>query len=94
MHAQKWLIDEGAVVPQAAASKALNGLTSCKRSADEHNHHTYLQQRIGRVNRLGQFDILASSPGFVKADPYVVSHSMPDWLARPVRTRTVPEAER
>jgi branched-chain amino acid transport system substrate-binding protein len=61
---------------------------------DEHNHHTYLQQRIGRVNRLGQFDILASAPGFVKADPYVVSHSTPDWLARQTKTSTGPEAER
>lgn len=46
---------------------------------DEHNHHTYLQQRIGRVNKNGQFDILASAPHFVKADPYVVSHSTPEW---------------
>jgi branched-chain amino acid transport system substrate-binding protein len=47
---------------------------------DEHNHHTYLQPRIGRANAQGQFDILASAPEHAKADPYVVSHSTPDWL--------------
>ncbi len=47
---------------------------------DEHNHHTHLQQRIGRVNRRGEFDVVASAPGFVKADPYVVSHTTPAWL--------------
>jgi branched-chain amino acid transport system substrate-binding protein len=47
---------------------------------DEHNHHTYLQPRIGRANAHGQFDILVSAPERAKADPYVVSHSTPDWL--------------
>ncbi|CQR42263.1 Aliphatic amidase expression-regulating protein [Thiomonas sp. CB3] len=47
---------------------------------DGHNHHTYLLPRIGRVNAQGQFDILASAPERVKADPYVISHSTPDWL--------------
>jgi branched-chain amino acid transport system substrate-binding protein len=46
---------------------------------DEANNHTYLQPRIGRVNASGQFDIIASAPGRVKADPYVVSHSSPAW---------------
>jgi branched-chain amino acid transport system substrate-binding protein len=48
---------------------------------DEVNNHTYLQPRIGRVNTTGQFDIIASAPGLVKADPYVVSHSAPAWAS-------------
>ncbi|OIQ91738.1 aliphatic amidase expression-regulating protein [mine drainage metagenome] len=58
---------------------------------DEHNHHTYLQPRVGRVNAQGQFDILASAPERAKADPYVVSHSTPDWLG--LERRKNPETE-
>jgi branched-chain amino acid transport system substrate-binding protein len=47
---------------------------------DEHNHHTYLRPLIGRVNGQGQFDIIGSAPERVKADPYVVSHSLPQWM--------------
>jgi branched-chain amino acid transport system substrate-binding protein len=35
---------------------------------------------IGRVNGQGQFDIIGSAPERVKADPYVVSHSLPQWM--------------
>ncbi|PLZ03195.1 amino acid ABC transporter substrate-binding protein [Burkholderia sp. WAC0059] len=50
---------------------------------DERNNHTYLHPRIGRVNRRGQFDIVASAPARVKADPYVVSHDTPPWTLEP-----------
>lgn len=48
---------------------------------DEHNNHTYLNPRIGRCNRRGQFDVIAAAPERVKADPYVVSHTPPAWTA-------------
>jgi branched-chain amino acid transport system substrate-binding protein len=48
---------------------------------DEHNHHTYLQPRIGRVNPQGQFDILSQSENWVRPDPYLVSHTLQDWSA-------------
>jgi len=43
---------------------------------DEHNHHTYLRPRIGRVNGQGQFDILQEAERWVRPDPYLVSHSL------------------
>ena len=46
---------------------------------DEHNNHAYLHPRIGQCNSDGQFNVIASAPGRVKADPYVVSHSPPGW---------------
>lgn len=46
---------------------------------DEHNNHTHLHPRIGRCNRYGQFDIIASAPGRVPPDPFVVSHQAPAW---------------
>ena len=49
---------------------------------DEHNHHTYLHPRIGRVNASGQFDILEQVEHAVRPDPYLVSHSLHDWSAR------------
>lgn len=54
---------------------------------DEVNNHTYVRPRIGRVNRSGQFDIIATAPEPVKADPYVVSHTVPAWASC-----TTPEA--
>ncbi|CAM5761355.1 hypothetical protein LMIY3S_00111 [Labrys miyagiensis] len=36
--------------------------------------HADVWARIGRVNRLGQFDIVYQSPSNVKADPYLVGH--------------------
>jgi branched-chain amino acid transport system substrate-binding protein len=48
---------------------------------DEHNNHAYLHPRIGQCNSNGQFNVIASAPGRVKADPYVVSHSPPGWTA-------------
>jgi branched-chain amino acid transport system substrate-binding protein len=50
---------------------------------DEHNHHTYLTPRIGRVNAAGQFDILEEADRWVRPDPYLVSHSLQDWSAKP-----------
>ncbi len=49
---------------------------------DEHNHHTYLHPRIGRVNASGQFDIVEQVERTVRPDPYLVSHSLQDWSAR------------
>lgn len=49
---------------------------------DEHNHHTYLRPRIGRVNANGQFDILDEAKTWVRPDPYLVSHTLQDWSAR------------
>lgn len=48
---------------------------------DEYNNHTYLHPRIGRCNASGQFEVIASAPERVKADPYMVSHSAPAWTA-------------
>jgi branched-chain amino acid transport system substrate-binding protein len=48
---------------------------------DDHNNHTYLRPLIGRVNANGHFDIIGRAPERVKADPYVVSHSTPEWTA-------------
>ncbi len=50
---------------------------------DEHNHHTYLTPRIGRVNSKGQFDILEEADRWVRPDPYLVSHTLQDWSAKP-----------
>ncbi len=52
---------------------------------DEHNNHAYLHPRIGRVNPQGRFDVIGRAPERVKADPYVVSHTTPEWTreARP-----------
>jgi branched-chain amino acid transport system substrate-binding protein len=49
---------------------------------DEHNHHTYLRPRIGRINAQGQFDILEETRHWVRPDPYLVSHTLQDWSAR------------
>ena len=57
---------------------------------DEYNNHTYLHPRIGRCNADGQFDVIASAPERVKADPYMVSHGAPDWTA--AGRALVPEA--
>lgn len=57
---------------------------------DATNNHTYLHPRIGRVNPLGQFDILAMTPSSVRADPYVVSHESPSWAAHGTSPLTRP----
>lgn len=49
---------------------------------DEHNHHTYLRPRIGRVNATGQFDILEETHHWVRPDPYLISHSLEEWSSR------------
>ena len=49
---------------------------------DEQNHHTYLWPRIGRVNALGQFDIVEESSHSVKPDPYLVEHISQVWSSR------------
>ena len=52
---------------------------------DEHNHHTYLHPRIGRLDRRGQFEIVSEASGWTRADPFVISHSLvePPGLASP-----------
>ncbi|CAB3801567.1 transporter substrate-binding domain-containing protein [Pararobbsia alpina] len=42
---------------------------------DEENHHAYLHTRIGRANATGQFDIVASMPERLRADPFVIVHT-------------------
>ena len=49
---------------------------------DEHNHHTYLRPRIGKINANGQFDIIEEGRHWVRPDPYLVSHTLQDWSAR------------
>ena len=49
---------------------------------DEHNHHTYLRPRIGRIDSAGQFDIVEEARQWVRPDPYLVSHTLQDWSAR------------
>ncbi|MCQ4327120.1 amino acid ABC transporter substrate-binding protein [Stutzerimonas stutzeri] len=46
---------------------------------DMHNHHSFLFSRIGRVNRMGQFDLLFESRHHLKPDPYVIAPSLDDW---------------
>lgn len=53
---------------------------------DEHNNHTYLLPRIGRCNSAGQFDVIASATERVRADPFVVAHTVPVWTGE----RTAP----
>lgn len=48
---------------------------------DEHNNHMYMHPRIGRSNRSGQFDVLASATDLVRADPFVVAHIAPSWTS-------------
>ena len=50
---------------------------------DEQNHHTYLWPRIGRVNSVGQFDIVEESSHSVKPDPYLLEHISQEWSSRP-----------
>jgi branched-chain amino acid transport system substrate-binding protein len=50
---------------------------------DEQNHHTYLWPRIGRVNAVGQFDILEESSQSVMPDPYLVEHVSQEWSSQP-----------
>lgn len=50
---------------------------------DEQNHHTYLWPRIGRVNAVGQFEIVEESLHSVKPDPYLVEHISQEWSSRP-----------
>ena len=39
---------------------------------DPDNNHTYLWPKIGRVDKSGQFKIVAETDGPVKPDPYLV----------------------
>ncbi|MEO8631291.1 MAG: transporter substrate-binding domain-containing protein [Betaproteobacteria bacterium] len=48
---------------------------------DEHNHHSYLHPRIGRVTAQGQFEIVEEARRWVRPDPYLVSHTLQDWSA-------------
>ena len=46
---------------------------------DATNHHAELWPRIGRVNKLGKFDVVWESPYRVKPDPYFVAPLLDDW---------------
>lgn len=46
---------------------------------DADNSHFYLWPRIGRLERDGQFTIVAETPRSVKPDPYLVNHTLADW---------------
>ncbi len=48
---------------------------------DDHNHHSYLHPRIGRVTAQGQFEIVEEARRWVRPDPYLVSHTLQDWSA-------------
>jgi len=43
-------------------------------SIDADNGHTSLWTRVGRVNAMGQFDVVRESMLPVRPDPYLVSH--------------------
>lgn len=49
---------------------------------DPSTHHTYLSPRIGRVNRNGQFDIVWEATAPIRPDPYLVSHTLGNWMLR------------
>lgn len=49
---------------------------------DRSTHHTHLNPRIGRVNREGQFDIVWEAAASVRPDPYLVTHTLGDWVVR------------
>jgi branched-chain amino acid transport system substrate-binding protein len=48
---------------------------------DPDNGHFYLWPRIGRAGADAQFTIVEQSLSEMKPDPYMVSHSLEDWLA-------------
>ena len=47
---------------------------------DADNNHFWLWPRIGRARADGQFAIVEESPVAIKPDPYLVNHSLSDWL--------------
>jgi len=49
---------------------------------DPSNHHTCLYPRIGRVDARGQFTIVRQATRAVSPDPYLVTHSLGDWMAK------------
>ena len=49
---------------------------------DPSNHHTCLYPRIGRVDTHGQFTIVRQATRAVSPDPYLVTHSLGDWMAK------------
>ncbi len=51
-------------------------------SIDPSTHHTNLIPRIGRVNRKGQFDVVWEATSPVRPDPYLVAHTLGDWMVR------------
>jgi branched-chain amino acid transport system substrate-binding protein len=46
---------------------------------DADNNHTYLTPRIGRVGPDGRFEIVATSAGPIKPDPYLITPMATDW---------------
>jgi branched-chain amino acid transport system substrate-binding protein len=51
-------------------------------SIDPSTHHTNLNPRIGRVNRRGQFDVVWEATAPIRPDPYLVAHTLGDWMVR------------
>ncbi|RKT22116.1 amino acid/amide ABC transporter substrate-binding protein (HAAT family) [Paraburkholderia sp. RAU2J] len=49
---------------------------------DPSTHHTHLNPRIGRVNREGQFDVVWQAVAPVRPDPYLVAHTLGDWMVQ------------
>jgi branched-chain amino acid transport system substrate-binding protein len=57
---------------------------------DPDNSHTYLQSRIAKVDRSGEFVIEQEARRSIKPDPYLVNPGLDDWslrLHRPARAR-------
>ncbi|MEA3117826.1 MAG: branched-chain amino acid transport system substrate-binding protein [Paraburkholderia sp.] len=51
-------------------------------SIDPSTHHTNLNPRIGRVNHRGQFDVVWEATAPIRPDPYLVAHTLGDWMVR------------
>jgi branched-chain amino acid transport system substrate-binding protein len=51
-------------------------------SIDPSTHHTNLNPRIGRVNHNGQFDVVWEATAPIRPDPYLVAHTLGDWMVR------------
>ncbi|MDO5625357.1 MAG: transporter substrate-binding domain-containing protein [Pseudomonadota bacterium] len=50
---------------------------------DPANHHTWLYPRVGRANAKGGFTLVRQAMRAVSPDPYLVTHSLGDWTAKP-----------
>lgn len=91
---QVFLFAEGLKRSEDIATERLrDGLMGTEFSApqgrvriDPENGHAYLWPRIGRVNKMGSFDIVAESVSAVKPDPYLVSPGANNWSLRQIRS--------